>query len=317
MALISKPYTFSAGAVIVAAEHNSNFDAIYADYNGNITNANLSASAAIALSKISFTTALTMSGAILKPTKGADVASVAGAITLGEDGNQFDITGTNAITSITAKTAGTFVILQFDSTASLVDGSNLKINGNMTGAAESTITLYCDGTNWFEISRSPVTYVPSTSNALSGSVIQTVQVQLTTPVDVTGVPPQDDTTPLYQEGTAIGNSGAFTPTNSSNLIVITMSAWGTQGSQAIITFWINDATGTDAALAVRQDFKATNEAWTTSIEHVVAAGSTSARTYYFVGGVSTSTNYVGRGASGTDLFGAAAFGSITIQEVKA
>jgi hypothetical protein len=112
---------------------------------------------ALALSKISFTTALAMSGAILKQAKGADVASVAGTITLGDDGNYFDITGTNAITSITAKSAGTVVTLQFDSTASLVDGSNLKIAGNFTGVAEAQITLASDGTNWFEVSRNNVT----------------------------------------------------------------------------------------------------------------------------------------------------------------
>lgn len=47
MAVIVKPFTFSSGAVIVASEHNSNTDTIYTDYNGNITTANLSASAAI------------------------------------------------------------------------------------------------------------------------------------------------------------------------------------------------------------------------------------------------------------------------------
>ena len=52
MALITKPNTFSAGAIIVAAEHNSNFDTIYNDYNGNITNANLAAGAAIVGSKL-------------------------------------------------------------------------------------------------------------------------------------------------------------------------------------------------------------------------------------------------------------------------
>src|SRR3990167_1517965 len=104
---------------------------------------------------------LVMTSKILKMAKGADVASVAGAITLGEDGNYFDITGTNAITSITAKQAGTIVILQFDSTASLVDGSNLKLNGDFAGAAESQIALACDGTNWFEIARQPNTTVAS------------------------------------------------------------------------------------------------------------------------------------------------------------
>jgi microcystin-dependent protein len=59
MSTISKPYTFSAGATIVAAEHNSNFDTMYADHNGNITNANISGAAAIAYSK------LALSGSVL------------------------------------------------------------------------------------------------------------------------------------------------------------------------------------------------------------------------------------------------------------
>ena len=52
MALITKPNTFTAGAVIVAAEHNSNYDTVYNDYNGNITNANIAAGAAIDASKL-------------------------------------------------------------------------------------------------------------------------------------------------------------------------------------------------------------------------------------------------------------------------
>lgn len=58
MSSISVPNTFSAGAVIVAAEHNSNFSTIYNDYNGGITNVNISGSAAIADTKLaSITTA--------------------------------------------------------------------------------------------------------------------------------------------------------------------------------------------------------------------------------------------------------------------
>lgn len=135
----------------------------------NIVNADIDSGAAIANSKLNLTTitqdvtlsgtntlsgVTTMSSKIFKEAKGADVASVAGTITLGDDGNFFDITGTNAITSITAKAAGTIVTLQFDSTASLVDGSNLKLNSNFTGATDRTITLRSDGTNWFEVGRS-------------------------------------------------------------------------------------------------------------------------------------------------------------------
>ena len=39
MGVISKPNTFSAGATIIASEHNSNFDTIYNEFNGNIENA--------------------------------------------------------------------------------------------------------------------------------------------------------------------------------------------------------------------------------------------------------------------------------------
>lgn len=55
---------------------------------------------------------------IVKWAKGADVAS-ASALTLGDDGNYFDITGTTAITSIATKGVGTVVMLQFDAALTL------------------------------------------------------------------------------------------------------------------------------------------------------------------------------------------------------
>jgi len=87
-------------------------------------------------------------------TKGADVAS-ASSMTLGNDGNFFDITGTTGITSITAKPSGTVVWLQFDSSLTVTDGSNLKLNGNFISISESVLTLVSDGTNWHEVSRQP------------------------------------------------------------------------------------------------------------------------------------------------------------------
>ncbi len=52
MTLIVKPKTFSLGNVIVASEHNSNFDTIYDDYNGNIDNNNIKPNAAIEDTKL-------------------------------------------------------------------------------------------------------------------------------------------------------------------------------------------------------------------------------------------------------------------------
>ena len=64
IALVTKPYTFSAGGTIIAAEHNSNFDVLYALVNGNIDNANIKSSAGIVDTKLAqITTASKVSGA--------------------------------------------------------------------------------------------------------------------------------------------------------------------------------------------------------------------------------------------------------------
>jgi len=52
MGNITKPNTFSSGTTALSAEVNSNFDTIYNDYNGGISNANISGSAAIADTKL-------------------------------------------------------------------------------------------------------------------------------------------------------------------------------------------------------------------------------------------------------------------------
>ena len=155
MGLVSRT-AYVAGGTVTAAGQNSNENAVANEFNGNIENVNIKSSAAIAASKLdlsSIAQVMAMTSKIFKAAKGADVASAAGEITLGDDGNYFDITGTAAITSIVIKAAGTMVVLQFDSTASLVDGSNLKLQGNFQGAAESQIALISDGTNWFEVCR--------------------------------------------------------------------------------------------------------------------------------------------------------------------
>ena len=66
MGLITKPYTLSAGATIYASEHNDNYDTIYNEFNGSISNANISGSAAIAGSKINtdFSTQNVLAGAV-------------------------------------------------------------------------------------------------------------------------------------------------------------------------------------------------------------------------------------------------------------
>lgn len=104
MATITKPNTFSAGAVIVASEHNSNFDTIYNDYNGNITNVNIAAAAAIADTKLAqITTASKVNATALTET-----SEGAGTV-LGHDGTNWS--------SISASTSRYRVLMSMGSTS--------------------------------------------------------------------------------------------------------------------------------------------------------------------------------------------------------
>lgn len=96
--------------------------------------------------------------------KGADVASAA-TITLGNDGNYFDITGTTNIDYITTTgwTAGSIIVLQFDgiltvndSTATPPGGTaNINLSAAYVSTAGDTLTLIYDGgTSFRELARS-------------------------------------------------------------------------------------------------------------------------------------------------------------------
>ena len=95
--------------------------------------------------------------------KGANVAS-ASAVTFGDDGNVFIITGTTTIQQINSTNwqAGSIIILVFQSTAGVKHaagsaGANKEIllNGStdLIGAANNVLQLVFDGTQWQEVSR--------------------------------------------------------------------------------------------------------------------------------------------------------------------
>ena len=75
------------------------------------------------------------------------------------NGNLFKVPNTwtpgNNITSFTGgANARRIVIVGGDSDCVVVDGGNLKLSGNWTAASADTLELLCDGTYWYEISRS-------------------------------------------------------------------------------------------------------------------------------------------------------------------
>ena len=85
---------------------------------------------------------VTLAG-VLKTGKGADVASAA-ALTLGTDGNVFDVTGTTAITSIATWHVGGIAILQFDGVLTLTHhATDLILPGgaNIVTAAGDTAIM--------------------------------------------------------------------------------------------------------------------------------------------------------------------------------
>jgi hypothetical protein len=81
-------------------------------------------------------------------------AAVASASTIALTGNGFHVTGTTPITAIstTNLTAGTTFTLIFDSNCTVQAGSTLKLAGGVdfVAAANDTLTLYYDGTKFFQ-----------------------------------------------------------------------------------------------------------------------------------------------------------------------
>lgn len=85
-------------------------------------------------------------------------ASVASAATLPipDEKDVITVTGTTNITTgiSGANWAGRTITLIFSGVLTVTDGSNLRLAGNLTTAANTTLTLTSNGTNWFEIARS-------------------------------------------------------------------------------------------------------------------------------------------------------------------
>ena len=79
----------------------------------------------------------------------------AATLTLPIGSDVISVTGTTNITSINAAgNARRVVTLNFVGILTVTSGSNLKLASNYTTTNDDTLTLYCDGTNWFEIARS-------------------------------------------------------------------------------------------------------------------------------------------------------------------
>jgi hypothetical protein len=329
MAIITKPHTFSPGAVILSTEHNSNFDTVYNDYNGGITNANISATASIAASKINLSSVaqtITLSAQPINFAKGADIISSSTVDIGSATGNFMDITGTTTITSFGTIQAGTFRILRFTGILILTHNASsliLPTSANITTANGDVAGFVSLGSGdwkcaWYQRGDGTplVGGTPTPANALSGSVIQVVNTQTGAVATGTTVIPLDDTIPQNTEGNEY-MTRAITPNNTSNNlkidIVLFMSNSGSANHTAAL---FQDSTAN--ALAVGQMVPATgNSLSCIKFTHFMSAGTTSSTTFKVRAGGHAAGTTTFNGTAGGRLFGGILESSITITEIKA
>ena len=148
MATISKPNDFTAGQTITASETNANHDTIYNDYNGNITNVNISGSAAIANTKLEkpnsyFTTVICKDGqytATVNPLAafqmpfGATLVEVSAHcrdLDTGDADETYTIDleddGTSVLSSAISLTADDTAVVGTISSATVADNSKMEV----------------------------------------------------------------------------------------------------------------------------------------------------------------------------------------------
>ena len=252
-------------------------------------------------------------------SKGADVASDT-AVTLGADGNYFDITGTTAITSLATKGIGTVVKLHFDGILTLTHHStDLILPGaaNITTAAgdEAEFIEYATG-DW------RCTKYQKASGLAVVSPSQTiVQVIHSTTAGSAGgsgtdLMAFDNTIPQNDEGNEF-LTASITPTNASNLLLIEVTAYlASSTGSTIIGALFQDATA-GALAAGNFGAPATNIHTSVVLRHYMTAGTTSSTTFKFHAGLNTAgTVYLNTNGTGVD-FGGVMLSRIVITEIAA
>jgi hypothetical protein len=100
---------------------------------------------------------ITMGAGMLQQSKGAAIASISGStLTIGSDGNYFNVTATGTINAISpTKQAGTIILLKFVNGMTINNGGLvLQSGGNWAAPAGSVLVLISDGSGaWTEVTR--------------------------------------------------------------------------------------------------------------------------------------------------------------------
>lgn len=173
MSLVTLPFTFSVGAVIIAAQHNSNFSTIYNDYNGNIQDVNIASNAAIGYAKLALnnsiratdilsTEVLNISNLPTGTTANKLVELDSSAKIPAVDGSQLTHIGTNITSALGAWTT------QSNGVATQAPADGFVVATNTSSG--STMTIKSDSSN-------PPTTVRITAGVSSGTSCATIPVR--------------------------------------------------------------------------------------------------------------------------------------------
>lgn len=160
MAVITIPYSFTNGATIYAAEHNSNFTTIYNEFNGNIDNANIKSTAAIVDTKLNqITTAGKVSGAALTalastPTSAGYLPIACGGLGTGmagvTSGSMLYFSAVGTISAFASGTSGKYLMTTGASSSPIWNTISIT-SGTIFGtwSASVTGTVYQAATDGF------------------------------------------------------------------------------------------------------------------------------------------------------------------------
>lgn len=249
-----------------------------------------------------------------KWAKGADVASAA-ALTLGDDGNYFDVTGTTAITSIATVGVGTVIKLHFDGALTLTHHSTdlvLPGGANITTAAgdEAEFVEYASG-DW-----RCTTYQKASGKAISGGIVQS-QSQFTGAVATgTNSIPNDDTIPQITEGDQY-LTVTITPTSATSILEIEAQIVGSLNSGAQAAAALFKVGTSDALAAVYIPPGGSGVPVNGTLAWRIVAGSTSAQTFTVRAGPSSAgATFTFNGSAAARRFGGVMNSFIVVKEVS-
>lgn len=240
-----------------------------------------------------FTGAMTF-GALVVWSKGADVASAA-SLTLGPDGNYFDVTGTTAITSMNSLGVGTWVTLHFDDALTFThDGTNLVLPNGIdieTQAGDEAVLIEYASGDWRLISYTK----------LPGEAVQSVYVQDGNVNTGNTTVPADDTIPQNDEGDEYMTL-AITPKNTNNLLVIdSIAVVASSTTTTLMVMSLFQDSTADSLSTISETVSVAGGGGHKNLRllHEMTAGTTSATTFKIrVGsGIAGTTTFNGTGGS--------------------